>query len=47
VRAADVSSGTLAADGHGRVELGPSGGPASTTDNGDGPRTDKHGIAAG
>ena len=47
VRAADVSSGTLAADGHGRVDLASSGSTSSTTDKGDGPRTDKHGIAAG
>jgi diguanylate cyclase (GGDEF)-like protein len=47
VRAADVSSGTLAADGHGRVDLGPSSTPSSSTDKGDGHRPDKRGIAAG
>jgi len=47
VRAMDVSSGTMAADGHGRVDLASSGGSSPTTDKGDGPRTDKRGIAAG
>jgi diguanylate cyclase (GGDEF)-like protein len=46
-RAADVSSRTMAADGHGRVDLASSEGTSSTTDRGDGPRTDKRGIAAG
>ena len=44
VRSAEASSKTLAAEGHGRVEL--TGGPSSATDNGDGHRPDKHGIAA-
>jgi response regulator RpfG family c-di-GMP phosphodiesterase len=42
----EVSSGTLAADARGHVDLGPSGGPSSSTGNGDGPRADKRGIAA-
>lgn len=44
VRSAEVSSKTLAADSHGRVEL--TGGASIATDKGDGHRPDKRGIAA-
>jgi len=47
VRSDDVSSKTLAADGHGRVELGPATSSSTARDTDDGQRPDKHGIAAG
>jgi diguanylate cyclase (GGDEF)-like protein len=46
-RAEAASSKTLAAEGHGLVELGPTDGPPPATRTGDGPRPDKHGIATG
>jgi diguanylate cyclase (GGDEF)-like protein len=46
-RSAETSSKTLAADGHGLVELGRTDGPPPATRTGEGPRSDTHGIAAG
>jgi diguanylate cyclase (GGDEF)-like protein len=48
-RVHETSTGTLAADGHGTVELGPTDVRATRTRRGDGPPTppDQHGIATG
>ena len=45
-RAAEGSSMTMAGEGHGLVDLGGTDPPSTGTRKGDGPRPDKHGIAA-
>ena len=45
-RAAEGSSMTMAGEGHGLVDLGRTDPPSTATRKGDGPRPDKHGIAA-